>query len=95
MYYKIKNKASYPLTLLTRWCCVVVGKDKFAHFFVSFLIAFIGALFYGANKGAVISFVIGAIKEIVFDHYLKLGKFEWEDIIANSLGIVSAWLIFR
>lgn len=83
------------MTIQSRRCCVVVGKDKFAHFSVSFLIAFIGALFYGANRGAVISFVIGATKEIVFDHHLKWGKFEWEDIIANSLGIISAWLIFR
>lgn len=72
--------------------------DKQKHLILSFILTL---LFYVLLNnlliaGGVVLF-IGLFKEIIYDKLLKKGKFEWLDIVANILGILTfifiIWMI--
>lgn len=46
-----------------------------------------------ALVGAVVSFVVGLLKEFVWDRMLGRGTFELEDILSDALGAIVGFLL--
>ena len=62
-----------------------IEKDKLLHFFVGSCILFLSLLFFNTLISISIVVFIAAIKEIVYDDFLKKGTPEVEDFIYTIL----------
>lgn len=63
--------------------------DKILHFWVNFLIVQTSKWFGYLPIGIVLAFVASFGKEL-YDKYIKKSKFDWEDILADVTGIITA-----
>lgn len=75
-----------------------IGLDKWVHFIVCFVIVCFVAILdvaewqrphvMAACIGSIVAFLIGLLKEIVWDFLLGRGSFDIKDLIADFLGAV-------
>jgi len=63
----------------TKDIITTIEKDKLLHFFVGSCILFLSLLFFNTLISISIVVFIAAIKEIVYDDFLKKGTLEVED----------------
>lgn len=69
------------------------GLDKLHHAVYSLALALAGALLFGVGWGVTLAAVAGVAKELGWDGYLGRGKADWQDMVANVAGLVTAWLL--
>lgn len=67
----------------------MVAKDKTLHFCINFLTVFIGTHLIGLAGALFVAIAISLGKEF-YDKYIQKTKFDWEDVRADTFGIVSA-----
>ena len=65
-----------------------LGSDKIKHIGVSALIVVVLAPFTGIAGATLISLLIGGIKELVWDKWMKRGCCDAEDLIADVAGAI-------
>ena len=64
------------------------GVDGLAHMLVSLILCAVLAAFLPWWAAVLITLVVGFIKELVWDRWLKKGTAEWRDIIADAIGVL-------
>lgn len=64
------------------------GQDGLAHILVSLILCVVFGVFLPLWIAVLITLVIGLIKELVWDLWLKKGTAEWRDIVSDAVGIV-------
>lgn len=67
--------------------------DKLLHFLASFFLAAIFGL-WSIPLSIIITFMIGLLKEVVYDYYLGKGEFDLKDILANCAGILVYYITY-
>lgn len=70
-----------------------LSKDKFKHFFVSYIIYSVSRELTNKENSAIITFSIGISKEI-YDGFRK-EKFSYKDLICDLLGISFGLIILK
>ena len=65
----------------------MLAKDKLIHCFGSALVVFILCHFMTMRLAFGITIGLGIIKEIVYDKWMGKGTPEWEDFIADLIGV--------
>lgn len=65
-----------------------IGSDKYLHFIISALLAFGLTICLGWAIGVLITFFIGALKEIVIDLAIRKQYIDGQDLIADAAGAV-------
>lgn len=80
-----------------------ISADKLLHFTSSIVLACMVALvcvmawsmrpMVAAFIGADVSFIVGLLKEFVWDRMLGRGTFELEDILSDALGSIVGFLL--
>ncbi len=82
---------------------MIIKKDKWLHFIVGIVLGFFGLwlslifkakLFIMIILGLGIPFIIGIIKELIYDKLLKKGTPEIMDVIFTFLGGIIITLVF-
>jgi len=66
--------------------------DKAHHFFWSLGLAAIASFFVGPGWGVVIAALIGLVKE-VWDGLPPRRRFDVWDLLANAIGLITAWVV--
>jgi len=74
-------------------------KDKILHLVAGFIITFIICIISGYINitiwtGIIATILIGAGKEIIYDHYMKKGKPEWLDFVWTVIGGIMGTLLY-
>ena len=69
-----------------------MAKDKLYHLIIGFIIALIFGLF-NPIAGLIIAVGAGFTKDVVWDLYLKKGKFEMLDIFATAVGAIMGTVV--
>ena len=72
-------------TMINKDIITSIKKDKLLHFFVGSCILFLSLLFFNTLISISIVVFVAAIKEIVYDDFLKKGTPEVEDFIYTIL----------
>ena len=72
-------------TMTSKNIITSIQKDKLLHFFVGSIILFLSLLFFNTLISISIVVFIAAIKEIVYDDFLKKGTPELADFIYTIL----------
>lgn len=65
-----------------------IAQDGLLHIVLSSLIAAILCLFLPIWIAAIVTFIIGLAKELVYDLWLKKGTCELKDLICDLVGII-------
>lgn len=65
-----------------------IRKDDLLHIICSIIITSIFNLFFVWWIAVIITFVIGILKELIWDRLLKKGTPEWRDILSDIIGIL-------
>lgn len=74
---------------------MLIGQDKRLHMAASALWVMVLAPFLGIAAGTLISLVVGGIKELVWDLWLKRGCCDPEDMISDVVGaLIGAGIMF-
>ena len=73
----------------------MLQKDKIKHILVSCGLVISISIFKGVIIGLVATFLIGLLKEIVFDYFLKQGTYDKYDMYANIFGITCGLIILK
>ena len=69
-------------------------RDKQIHFAAGFVIAIIiGFIFQSYLAMFLVALVLGLLKDVVYDKWMKKGCFEIADIVMTSVGSIPAILI--
>lgn len=76
----------------------MIAKDKLLHFFFGFVITWISCIILMYVKmptiyGLLLSVVVGAAKEIVWDKILGKGKMEAMDFVFTCIGGIIAFMV--
>ncbi len=64
--------------------------DKKVHLFGSFIACYLLATIIITWQAAVITLLLGAVKELIYDKLLGKGTPEWLDFAADAAGVVLA-----
>ncbi len=72
-------------TMINKDIITSIEKDKLLHFFIGSIILFLSLLFFNTLISISIVVFIAAIKEIVYDDFLKKGTPELADFIYTIL----------
>ena len=72
-----------------------VPKDKVMHFCAGLALSILAGLFAYPMFGLLIAAAVGALKEIIWDGFLKRGTPEWLDFLATCLGGAIGSLILK
>ena len=65
-----------------------IAQDGLLHIILSSLIAAILSLFLPIWIAAIVTFIIGLAKELIYDLLLKKGTCELKDLICDVVGII-------
>lgn len=65
-----------------------IGFDGCKHFIVSSIIAFTLNLFFSSIISILITVLIGIMKEVIYDKFMKKGTYSNKDILMNVIGSV-------
>jgi len=79
------NSTDIKETMINKDIITSIQKDKLLHFFVGSIILFLSLLFFNTLISISIVVFIAAIKEIVYDDFLKKGTPELADFIYTIL----------
>ena len=79
------NSTDIKETMTNKDIITSIQKDKLLHFFVGSIILFLSLLFFNTLISISIVVLIAAIKEIVYDDFLKKGTPEVADFIYTIL----------
>jgi len=79
------NSTDIKETMTSKNIITNIQKDKLLHFFVGSIILFLSLLFFNTLISISIVVFIAAIKEIVYDDFLKKGTPELADFIYTIL----------
>lgn len=67
-----------------------IGTDGLLHILVCIVIMQMLMLIFPTIWSIVITAIIGAVKEVIYDYYLKKGTASWKDFICDIVGIIIA-----
>jgi hypothetical protein len=72
---------------------IKISTDKQLHFLVSALLLMYLAQFLPLLYATIIALLIGGAKEYIWDYKMKKGTPEWNDMFANTLGVLASLIV--
>lgn len=65
-----------------------IRKDDLLHILVSVIIMTVLKLLLPCWIAAILTMLVGILKELIWDKWLKKGTPEWRDIVSDIIGII-------
>ena len=72
---------------------VKIGNDGLLHLIISFGLVSILSNYMNIGLSLFISVLIGFLKEIIWDGWMKKGQFQWKDLLCDLVGSLLAFLL--